>query len=50
MFDDIENSPIDISRRKTIATFQCIFVDAKQEETSSHVSRLLVVAEPGGSI
>jgi hypothetical protein len=50
MFDDIENSPIVVSRRRTLANCQCIFVDAKQEEKSSHVSRIPVVAEPGDSI
>jgi hypothetical protein len=50
MFDDIENSPIVVSRRRTIATSQPIFVAAKQEESSSHVSRIHVVAEPGNSI
>jgi hypothetical protein len=49
-FDDIENSPIVVSRRRTLATSRCIFVDAKQEENSSHVSRIPVVAEPGDSI
>jgi hypothetical protein len=46
MFDDIENSPIVVSRRRTIATSQSIFVDFKQEENCSHLSRLTVVAEP----
>jgi hypothetical protein len=50
MFDDIENSPIVISRRRTIETSRCIFVHAKQEESSSHVSRLPVVSEPCDSI
>jgi hypothetical protein len=50
MFDDIEKSPIVVSRRRTIATSQCIVVDEKQKENSSHVSRLSVVTEPGDSI
>jgi hypothetical protein len=50
MFDDIENSPIVVSRRRSIATSQCIFVNAKQEENSSLVTRLPVVAEPGDTI
>jgi hypothetical protein len=50
MFDDIENSPIVVSRRRTLETCQCIFVDAMQEENSSHVSRIPVVAEPGDCI
>jgi hypothetical protein len=50
MFDDIENSPIVISRLRTIATSKFLFVDAKQEETSSHVSIIPVVADPGDSI
>ena len=47
MFDNIENSPIVVSRSRTIATSQCIFVDTKLENNSSHVSRLPVVAEQG---
>ena len=50
MFDDIENSPIVVSRRRTISTSQCIFVDATMENNSAHVSRLPVVAEPGDYI
>jgi hypothetical protein len=50
MFDDIENSPIAVSRRRTIATSRCISVDAKHEENSSHVSRIPVVSETGNSI
>jgi hypothetical protein len=50
MFDDIGNSPIIVSRRRTIATSQCIFVDTKQEEKSSHVPRLPVVSVTGDSI
>jgi hypothetical protein len=50
MLDDIENSPIVVSRRRTLETSQSIFPDAKQKEISSHVFRITVVAEPGDCI
>jgi hypothetical protein len=49
MCEDIENSPIVVSIRRTIATSQCIFVDSMQEDYSAHMSRLPGVAEPGDS-
>jgi hypothetical protein len=48
--DDIESSPIVVSRRRTIAASQCIVVDSMQEDKSVHISRHIALSEPGDSI
>jgi hypothetical protein len=50
MCDDTESSPVVLSRRRTIATSQCIVVDSLQEDKSVHMSRHSALAEPDDSI